>query len=325
MRIYRNGNYLVRISEDGSKSYTTFIAWEDYKPEFPDSLDVKITNRCSGGCPFCHENSNPEGKDADLDRLEKVLYTLPEHTPIEIALGGGNICEFGDIPKLVKFISGLKSRGFNISITQNIENISAGLLNIIPYLNSMGLSIENKYLVKSRREELEKIIKSIEEVNPRIKLVSHFILGVTDLKLLRNFIIDSQLHRELSSLITRILFLGYKTFGRGKDWEGGHIDRKLKSIKEKVVDLMTDRRLSFRTTYSFDNLAISQLQLKNLISHKLWEEQYMGDEFSHSMYIDAVNEIFAPNSTAPTEERKMWLDYSSIPEYFKNHRPHGEQ
>ena len=40
------------------------------------------------------------------------------------------------------------------------------------------------------------------------------------------------------------------------------------------------------------------------------------------MYIDAVEETFAPTSRSPLEERVKWCDTGSVVEYFKNnHKP----
>lgn len=48
---YKNGNYKVFIFDDGTMIRHT----EDdtYRPEFPDSMDIKITNKCDMGCKFC--------------------------------------------------------------------------------------------------------------------------------------------------------------------------------------------------------------------------------------------------------------------------------
>ena len=48
---YKNGNYTVVILSDG----TMIRSCKDdvMVSEFPDSMDIKITNKCSGGCRYC--------------------------------------------------------------------------------------------------------------------------------------------------------------------------------------------------------------------------------------------------------------------------------
>ena len=57
---------------------------------------------------------------------------------------------------------------------------------------------------------------------------------------------------------------------------------------------------------SFDNLALKQLECKRLLSDEEWEQFYMGDDGSMTMYIDCVKEKFAKSSTSV--ERYNLLD-----------------
>ena len=49
---------------------------------------------------------------------------------------------------------------------------------------------------------------------------------------------------------------------------------------------------------SFDNLALSQLDVKRFFSDKYWESIYMGNDGQYTMYIDLVKEEFAKSSTS---------------------------
>ena len=81
---YQNGNVKVIILNDGTK----IREFED-APNIVhmESIDVKISNYCDLGCPFCHEESTTSGKHADLERLKLILEELP--AGIELAIGGG--------------------------------------------------------------------------------------------------------------------------------------------------------------------------------------------------------------------------------------------
>lgn len=85
-KIYNNGNYRVGIDlTSGTKIRET----EDdmFISEFPENIDIKITNQCDMGCPMCHENSYPEGKHGNIMKA-KFINTLRPYT--ELACLDGN-------------------------------------------------------------------------------------------------------------------------------------------------------------------------------------------------------------------------------------------
>ena len=62
---YHNGNYDVFINlENGTKVRKNDL--DNLTPEFPESFDYKITNKCHHNCPMCHENSNPSGVHGNI-------------------------------------------------------------------------------------------------------------------------------------------------------------------------------------------------------------------------------------------------------------------
>jgi hypothetical protein len=72
-----------------------------------------------------------------------------------------------------------------------------------------------------------------------------------------------------------------------------------------------------KSIISFDNLAIEQLNVRRLFTNKGWDKFYMGDDFTFTMYIDAVKQHYAP--TSRNSYRKSFSEYSLL-EYFKNYR-----
>ena len=70
---YVNGNISTVLYTDG----TLEREWEgEANPEFPSSMDVKITNYCEPTednpiCAYCHEMSSPKGLHGDLGKLSK--------------------------------------------------------------------------------------------------------------------------------------------------------------------------------------------------------------------------------------------------------------
>ena len=108
---YKNGNYTVTILQDGTK--IRYNELDFFNPEKPESMDVKITNRCNIGCPMCHENSTCDGKHGDIMNLP-FFDTLLPYT--EIAIGGGNPLSH---PDFIPFLEKLKERNLISNMTIN--------------------------------------------------------------------------------------------------------------------------------------------------------------------------------------------------------------
>ena len=95
---YQNGNYKVSLDlATGTKIRENDLSFFD--AEFPESADVKITNRCSNGCSFCHEGSIKDGKHSDA--LHSPVWES-FHPYTEVALGGGNLMEYPDFIPLLE-------------------------------------------------------------------------------------------------------------------------------------------------------------------------------------------------------------------------------
>ena len=61
---YQNGNYTVSLYDDGTKVRENDLDF--FEADFPESMDIKITNRCNMGCPMCHEDSKCDGLHGDI-------------------------------------------------------------------------------------------------------------------------------------------------------------------------------------------------------------------------------------------------------------------
>lgn len=109
--MYRNGNFTTTLFSDGTKIRET--EENNFIPKFAESMDIKITNQCDMGCPFCHENSTVNGKHGDILN-EKFINTL--HPYQEVAIGGGDVTSH---PDLIPFLRKLKERKIIANITVN--------------------------------------------------------------------------------------------------------------------------------------------------------------------------------------------------------------
>ncbi len=281
---YKNGNTLVSIFDDGTK-----IREYPDNPifDFPESIDVKITDFCDMNCLYCHESSTVKGKHSDLNKLLYILKDLP--AGIELAIGGGNPLSH---PELIGFLYSLKEKGIIANLTVNQGHLSKYnyiLKDLIKQdlIKGLGISLVNnnfKYV-----EELKNITDNI---------VYHVIAGVNKIELLDKLIEQKN---------CKVLILGYKQFGFGINYYSDEIKKEINRWYMYLPKYLG------KCVLSFDNLAIEQLNIKRLFSQEGWDNFYMGDDFTHSMYIDAVKQEFSP--TSRSKERKSFDNYSLL-KYF---------
>ena len=272
---YQNGGELVTIYKDGTKNR---VKLSDSPPVFPETIDLKITDYCNAGCKFCHENSTMKGVHANHLALMAIVDGF--HPGMEIAIGGGNPMDY---PQLEELLLKMKTKFLipNITINElhfykNVEKLKAwqeaGLL------YGVGVSCCN--------------LQSDYEEAPLKNMVYHHILNVTDFsRYSRN--------RNIHPSHKKILVLGYKDIRRGAEWKKKKSFEQLNANGLSKTIHYINKMLRDGYTVAFDNLAIEQLNLLNRMSSSMKEEFYMGDDGSHSMYIDAVNLRYSTTSRNP--------------------------
>ena len=269
---YRNGNYTVKFNTaDGTKIRET--EEDDFIAEFPENMDVKITNQCDIGCIFCHEDSKKDGLHGDILN-PKFLDTLRPCT--EMAIGGGNPLSH---PDLIQFLEKLKERKIiaNMTVNQVHFETSQELIRELvdkELIHGLGVSLVNA------NDEFVKLTKQYP--NAVIHVING-ILNPSDIEVLR----DNDL---------KMLILGYKQFRRGINWystDYENITVKKMWLYENLADIVNQFKV-----VSFDNLAIEQLNVKRLMSEEDWNEFFMGEDGNYTMYIDLVNQKFARCSIA---------------------------
>lgn len=339
MSTYKNGNYIVSIKNDGTKIYTALRRGEDFNPEFPDSIDIKLTNRCSRGCPYCHESSSSDGKHGDLERLKAILQKLPPY-PIELSFGGGNILEMSSLD-LLMFFKWCKERDHRIGITLNFSDFLCFYRNPsytwIELVDAVGVSLDSSTITKFNkgRNKIEEIntlqTQWYGKTNESIPIVYHLILGTFPITFLKEFITNSRLSPTgnwygpgTEYKTKRILFLGYKSKGRGSKVKDLYYptEEYLKDLKDLIfLGEGADKLTTEEVIFSFDNLAIQQLNLRSSFTTEDWEKVYQGDDFTHSMYIDLPGQCYGPSSTSETRVNFNDPVYGdNIIKYFQNER-----
>jgi hypothetical protein len=290
---YTNGNTEVTIHSDGTKireySDSPFV-------DHPESIDVKITNYCDMGCNFCHESSTKEGKHGDLVRLLEIIKPLP--AGVELAIGGGNPL---DHPDLVPFLFQLRYRGIIANLTVNQGHLKEHY-DLLAYLiednlvKGIGISIANNNF---------KYVRKLKTLTDNI--VYHVIAGVNDVRIMDNLIGIGN---------CKVLVLGYKQFGFGVAYYNDAVEDNIKKWYMYLPLYIV------KCVISFDNLAIEQLNVKRLLTQDGWSKFYMGDDFTYSMYISAVDQQYAP--TSRSSERVRFGEMPLL-EYFKKYRNEYEK
>ena len=271
---YQNGNYTVTIdTQNGTKIRENDLDF--FRADFPESMDIKICNRCDMGCPMCHENSTRDGAIGDI-MSESFIDKLHPYT--ELAIGGGNPLEH---PDLVPFLE--KCKKLNL-----IPSMTVNQVHFMKNKSFLKLLVEQK-LIYGLGVSLVRVTNDfIDALKEFPNAVIHVINGmVTPLEL-----------ECLSGEGLKILILGYKQFRRGEQLyqeQGEQIEETKSWLYKKLPTIISERWFE---VVSFDNLAIKQLDAQRLMSNEDWEQFFMGDDGSATMYVDMVNREFAKSSTS---------------------------
>ncbi len=296
---YTNGNYTITIYDDGTKvrEYD-----EEPLPVYPESIDLKITNFCDAGCKYCHESSTIKGRHARIDDIMHAVDGLPFGT--ELAIGGGNPLSH---PNLKTILREFKNRGLISNMTINGSHVglnSSGhdrfnreFHDYKDLVYGIGISApgnKHYYMNLPYNDRREIMHLGLDNV------VLHAIVGIDDISSLINLGDD-----------VKMLILGYKQFGFGiKYMDDSEVREHIKKWRYWLPTLLRGSKVSF------DNLAIEQLRIRELVGDDIFNERYMGDDGHFTMYIDAVLNKFAKSSTSA----RMNIGDMNIKEMFKTIR-----
>ena len=267
---YVNGNYRVLLYEDGTKIKRT--EEDAFRADFPDSIDLKITDYCENACPMCHERSSRAGRHGNL--AHSVIDTFP--SGMEVAIGGGNPLSH---PDLLPFLERLKQRRIIANLTVNVLDLrkERGLVKRLlreRLIYGLGVSCLTY-------DEF-----AVDFALSHPNAVLHLICGVFPLEALR---------RMMGKPI-KILLLGYKKVGKGREYFSSDVEKRLRETKAALADILSGFKV-----ISFDNAALEQLDIRGAIGEKRFSEIFMGADGDASMYVDLVREEYALSSS--TTER----------------------
>lgn len=298
---YSNGNYNVVIFKDGTK--VRYNDEDSLVPDFPECVDLKITDKCNLKCPMCHESSVCNGRHADLQDCMDFVSSMHPYT--EVAIGGGNpMC----YPGLKNLLIECSNANVIPNMTVNIEHLKDPhtWFKVADYLtndllNSVGVSVPFWYNKRQLR-----ILKDDKFMTPGFKAstVLHMIIGLNTVKQMK----------ELYGKGFKLLLLGYKTKGRGKELREKSKDAE--KIDKNTLELMNNLEEVIKgfNVVSFDNLAIKQLGIGQFCKERNldFSKIYMGDDGDYTMYVDMVRREYAISSTNETRYSIETMDATEI-------------
>lgn len=268
---YKNGNTWTTLYEDGTKEHFTMD--DEFKFNFPESMDVQISQCCDNGCEWCYYGCSPTGKHGQLFGW-RFFNSIRPYTEIALNL------QKPIHPDLEAFLSFMDERHIicNITVNQNhfMDDTLRKKLNTWirqGYIKGVGIS-----LTDPTQEGF------VERVSEYPNTVIHIIAGIT----------PPEYIDYLKGYNLKLLILGYKKLERGKKYyerSSTLIEKNIKWIESDLDDIVKWFKI-----VSFDNLAIEQLHLKDKLSEKEWDTFYGGDDGTVTFFIDLVKGVFAKSS-----------------------------
>lgn len=272
---YRNGNAVVTLDlRDG----TRIIEYPDNEPltlQTPLNIDIRVSTQCPYGynvetqkstCAFCHESALVSGVECHYGSLLRVLMDAKLPRGTEIALGVNEVTD-----NLIQFVRNLYRLGLVVNITMNERYIlqygDTGLKQMLPYVFGLGISYRS----------LQGCLSLPDWIADYPHTVIHVINGID------NF--DDV--KELSVKYHKLLVLGEKDFGFNR----GKVNLDTLEHKQWKSNIMQLTKIF--DIVSFDNLGLQQLEIRGKITSEEYKSFYQGE---HSMYINAVEQYFAPSS-----------------------------
>ncbi|WP_300924547.1 hypothetical protein [uncultured Clostridium sp.] len=300
---YWNGNGFIEINKKDGTSIRTVLDDKPYVAEFPENCDMNISLKCTNGCQFCYEGCTPDGKHADLKKYlydkNSFLYTLHEGT--ELALNGNQPLH----PDLDLLLGFCKERGILANLTVNETTLMEYKLYLEHALQEGLIHGIGVSPVTYSKEMIEFCMK-----HPTA--VIHTIVGIT----------TPEQYKSLQDKGLKILILGYKIFGRGESYL--HTCKLFINLNAQWLGENVKNFPKHFKVVSFDNLAIEQLNPKEWLGDEGWNKFYRGDDGSHTMYIDLVNETFAKNSIqARTNHKPIMNDIRDMLKEVQKEKQNG--
>lgn len=286
---YKNGNTYVQLYEDGTK-VRSYPDNERPRSDFPECIDMTITYRCAQGCKYCYQNATKDGEQAQLREFDLLLDSIHPYT--EVALNGNELDFY-----TIEFLYKLRDRKIIANMTFN-----------------QAFFMKNEALIRSLYDDRLIWGLGISLVKPTktfLKKVAYYDRAV--IHVINGIVTREDLY-AMANQNLKLLILGYKSLGRGKDYiiQDEPVHQNMRWLQWHLCHMIS----KFKAV-SFDNLAIKQLNVKDLVGDN-WNEFFMGDDGQHTFYVDLVKKKFYRSSLE--SESKGFLLVNNVPVMFRQIR-----
>lgn len=272
---------------------TGMMVCDDGRPSAPYLMDIKVTNKCNAGCPFCYQDSVPDGGHANLRDLVRVLGTL-KHYPFQIAIGGGEPTEW------------LMLREFCVWCRENgiVPNTSVGpaadrqvLSRVAKLMGAVGVSFNH------RPGEAAKNVAVVKKAGARVHV--HYVVSEKSIAWITNFL----QHDAWFLPVDAFIFLSWKPVGRAHD-DAPPTDAQLMTL----FVTCRDAGVSFGVDGCLGPFARRVCAVPSIIGCEC-------DAANESFYLDAVSMQAGPCSFLPTRPvtdlGSMWDRMGRMPCRFE--------
>lgn len=278
-------HYDTRVIKDSFCGRIRFATSEDeIVPEYPELIDLRITNKCDNGCPFCFMDSDMKGEHADIRfLLYRVVYPMgePDVTKrhrCEFSIGGGSVILY---PELERLLMEIHQRGHIANVTININDCEkimnderlARIFRL--YVDGIGVSVFKAEDVKILSKFYQFFNKDRYSSETGFKhIVAHIIpemIGVKTTKAIKTAVDEDK------DMWCNFLYLGYKTNGRGANV-------KAKEFTKDELDELFDR------AYAHIDTTFANRYWWYIKDHFSTGQTITLNEGEFSMYVDGVEE-----------------------------------
>jgi hypothetical protein len=197
--IFFNGKTL-RIAIDPTKDI--------YELDYPEFYDVKITDKCFGGCSYCYQDSRKDSEHFPniIENINKFFGSMSENNrPFQVALGGGEPTLH---PQFIKILKVFKDLGIEPNYTTNGMNLTTNILNATKkYCSGVAISCH---------PHLESYWRTATNKLSELEIIVNLHLIISDGRSIIRF---ADIFDEFKNIVDYFVLLPVVNKGRCKDQE----------------------------------------------------------------------------------------------------------
>jgi hypothetical protein len=232
----------------------------------------------------CYQDSTPQGAHADISSITTYLWGMAAAKVFEVAIGGGEPTIHPEFAKILRNVRGIPSVSFstNSFAWYDDEEITDA---VSEHVKAYAHSIRSSADIEKIAQYRSAMIKKYDHKWPNIHY--QYIPDAHPISALRE-VLGKMSYGDVITL------LGYKSTGRG-----GSAPYSNKDWMKVCREVHDSRRHSFRI-----GIDTALAQKYHHLLGDIPEEMYYLQEGRFSMYIDAVEHVYAESSFTPKDKQK---------------------